>query len=194
MTTPEESAREKIDAQLRQSGWAAQSRDEMDLPGRWGAAAWDFPLMGGNGEVDCLLSVLARPCPDSRRSLRPAGAPSKKPSCDPLPTGSESLSLVAGLMDATDPESRLLATDPGLLPPHCSCPAASRLGSYPRLRYTRTDRGGDLGEWALLSVQRAVEMATLCSGLYASPAVHFPACIWTNAKVAGSGDQEVRAL
>ena len=31
MTTPEEAARQKIDEQLHQSGWAVQSRDEIDL-------------------------------------------------------------------------------------------------------------------------------------------------------------------
>ena len=57
MTTPEEAARQKIDEQLHQSGWAVQSRDEIDLSASRGVAIREFPLSSGHGEVDYLLLV-----------------------------------------------------------------------------------------------------------------------------------------
>ena len=55
--TPEEEAREIIDAKLAQAGWAVQSRDELDLSAGLGIVIREFPLKEGHGQADYLLYV-----------------------------------------------------------------------------------------------------------------------------------------
>jgi len=57
MRRPEESAREIIDANLVESGWIVQSRDEINLSAGPGVAIREFPLTGGQGFADYLLFV-----------------------------------------------------------------------------------------------------------------------------------------
>jgi type I restriction enzyme, R subunit len=52
--TPEEDARENIDAQLDSCGWTVQDRSDADLSAALGVAIREFPLKGGD-EVDYLL-------------------------------------------------------------------------------------------------------------------------------------------
>jgi type I restriction enzyme, R subunit len=61
MTTPEELARENIDAKLGESGWIVQSRDEANVGAGRGVLIREFPLTGGHGEADYLMFVDAKP-------------------------------------------------------------------------------------------------------------------------------------
>ena len=54
--TPEERARQNIDAALAASGWAVQDRAELNLAASRGVAVREFPLEGG-GYADYLLFV-----------------------------------------------------------------------------------------------------------------------------------------
>jgi type I restriction enzyme R subunit len=56
MPTPEEFARQKIDALLEQCGWAVQSRSGINLSAQRGVAVREALLKGGD-EVDYLLFV-----------------------------------------------------------------------------------------------------------------------------------------
>ena len=55
--TPEEQARENIDALLTQSGWVLQDRDALNLAASAGVAVREFPLKSGHGTADYLLFV-----------------------------------------------------------------------------------------------------------------------------------------
>jgi len=55
MTTPEERARENIDAKLAESGWIVQSRADTNLTAGPGVAIREFPMQGGHGYADYLL-------------------------------------------------------------------------------------------------------------------------------------------
>ena len=61
MSTPEERAREIIDAKLAESGWAVQSRDEINLAAGLGIAVREFPLIHGAGFADYMLFVDGNP-------------------------------------------------------------------------------------------------------------------------------------
>ena len=56
--TPEQEAREEIDDQLHQTGWAVQSADEMDISAARGVAVREFPLE--TGFADYLLYADAK--------------------------------------------------------------------------------------------------------------------------------------
>ncbi|HOC41433.1 MAG TPA: type I restriction-modification enzyme R subunit C-terminal domain-containing protein [Thermoanaerobaculales bacterium] len=55
--TPEQEARELIDAQLAESGWVVQSRDGINLSAGQGVAIREFPLKSGHGFADYLLFI-----------------------------------------------------------------------------------------------------------------------------------------
>jgi len=55
--TPEELAREQIDARFRESGWAVQDRDGVDLTEARGVAVREMKMKSGHGFVDYLLFV-----------------------------------------------------------------------------------------------------------------------------------------
>jgi len=57
LSGPEAKAREKIDAQLEQSGWIVQDRDEINLSAGRGVAIREFRLKPGHGYADYLLFV-----------------------------------------------------------------------------------------------------------------------------------------
>ena len=56
-TGPEAEARKRIDAQLEQSGWTVQDRNEADLSAGQGVAIREFRLKTGYGQADYLLFV-----------------------------------------------------------------------------------------------------------------------------------------
>ena len=56
--TPEQEAREEIDDQLHQTGWAVQSASEMDISAARGVAVREFPLK--TGFADYLLYADAK--------------------------------------------------------------------------------------------------------------------------------------
>jgi type I restriction enzyme R subunit len=53
--TPEDRAREQIDARLREAGWTIQDRDALNLAAARGIAVREFPLAAGHGTADYLL-------------------------------------------------------------------------------------------------------------------------------------------
>lgn len=55
--TPEQKAREEIDAELTAAGWLLQSRNEIDLSAGRGIAVREFPMKTGHGFADYLLYV-----------------------------------------------------------------------------------------------------------------------------------------
>ena len=65
--TPEQKAREEIDDQLQQTGWAVQSAGEMDISAARGVAVREFPLKTGVADyllyADCkaLGTIEAKP-------------------------------------------------------------------------------------------------------------------------------------
>lgn len=72
MSTPEERAREVIDAKLAESGWIVQNRDEINLAANDGVIIREFPLIGGEGFADYMIFV----------DGEPVGAPDDKPDSD----------------------------------------------------------------------------------------------------------------
>src|SRR5712691_9590264 len=60
LDTPERRARERIDARLKASGWAVQSRDEINLSAARGVAIREFKMEPGYGYADYLLFVDGR--------------------------------------------------------------------------------------------------------------------------------------
>lgn len=60
MATPEQKARQLIDAQLAAAGWIVQDRDEMNLGAGLGVAVREYPL--ATGPCDYLLFVDRRAC------------------------------------------------------------------------------------------------------------------------------------
>jgi type I restriction enzyme R subunit len=61
MSTPEERAREIIDAKLVESGWVVQSRDQINLSASPGIIIREFPLVGGAGYADYIMFVNGKP-------------------------------------------------------------------------------------------------------------------------------------
>jgi type I restriction enzyme R subunit len=57
MKTPEEEARERIDANLALAGWVVQDRHAVNLSAAVGVAVNEFPLKTGHGSADYLLFV-----------------------------------------------------------------------------------------------------------------------------------------
>jgi len=57
MPTPEQEARENIDATLTATGWCVQDASAVNLYAGRGVAVREFPLKGGYGEADYLLFV-----------------------------------------------------------------------------------------------------------------------------------------
>ena len=57
MTTPEERARETIDAKLAESGWIVQSRDDVNLAAGPGIMVREFALTGSHGYADYMIFV-----------------------------------------------------------------------------------------------------------------------------------------
>ncbi|QDU66327.1 type I restriction-modification enzyme R subunit C-terminal domain-containing protein [Engelhardtia mirabilis] len=55
--TPEELARQQIDAALAQAGWVVQNRDDINLAAGQGVAVREFALASGHGFADYLLIV-----------------------------------------------------------------------------------------------------------------------------------------
>src|SRR6185295_10454065 len=55
--TPEQRARERIDACFAESGWVVQNRDEIQLTAARGVAIRELPLRPGHGQVDYLLFI-----------------------------------------------------------------------------------------------------------------------------------------
>ena len=55
--TPEEQARQNIDAHLAEVGWVVQDRDALNLYAANGVAVREFPLTAGHGTADYLLFV-----------------------------------------------------------------------------------------------------------------------------------------
>src|SRR6266511_4001758 len=55
--TPEQLARQRIDASLAVAGWAVQSRDEINLGAARGVAIREFMMEPGYGYADYLLFV-----------------------------------------------------------------------------------------------------------------------------------------
>jgi type I restriction enzyme R subunit len=53
--TPEDRAREQIDARLLDAGWKVQDRDALNLGAARGIAVREFPLVRGHGTADYLL-------------------------------------------------------------------------------------------------------------------------------------------
>ncbi len=60
--TPEQRARQQIDAALAAAGWLVQDRDEVNLAAGRGVAVREFPLERGHGFADYLLFVDGKPC------------------------------------------------------------------------------------------------------------------------------------
>ena len=54
---PEQEAREQIDAQLEESGWVIQNRDEINLGAGLGVAIREFKLKQDHGYADYLLFI-----------------------------------------------------------------------------------------------------------------------------------------
>jgi len=57
MPTPEDKARENIDAALEKSGWNVQDTKAANLQAGLGVALRNFPLTSGHGFADYLLYV-----------------------------------------------------------------------------------------------------------------------------------------
>ncbi len=55
--TPEQQAREQIDAALQAAGWIIQDRGEMNLSAGPGVAVREFRMASGHGYADYLLFV-----------------------------------------------------------------------------------------------------------------------------------------
>lgn len=53
--TPEDIAREQIDAQLVQAGWIVQDPGQINIAAGLGVAIREFPLAKGHGSADYLL-------------------------------------------------------------------------------------------------------------------------------------------
>jgi len=55
--TPEQEARQRIDAYLVEAGWVVQDRSELNLQAGPGVAVREFPMAPGHGYADYLLFV-----------------------------------------------------------------------------------------------------------------------------------------
>ena len=117
--TPEQKARERIDDQLRATGWAVQSADEMDISAGRGVAVREFPL--DTGFADYLLyadtkaigTIEAKPEGHTLTGVEPqsakysAGLPAGLPHFHlPLPFAYESTGTVTQFTNLLDPHAR----------------------------------------------------------------------------------------
>ncbi|EQD48491.1 type III restriction protein res subunit, partial [mine drainage metagenome] len=119
--TPEQAARQTIDALLGAAGWAVQSLAEVNLHAARGVAIREFPLVEGHGTADYLLYVDGRACgvieakkqgatltgvePQSGRYAQ--GLPASLPSWRrPLPFLYESTGVETHFTNGLDPEPR----------------------------------------------------------------------------------------
>ncbi len=59
--TPEQQARQRIDAALAEAGWIVQNRDQMNLAAGPGVAVREFRMALGHGFADYMLFVGGEP-------------------------------------------------------------------------------------------------------------------------------------
>lgn len=118
--TPEQQAREEIDAKLRASGWGVQSRDELDLSAGQGVAVREFPMKSGFGVADYLLYLDRRAVGaveakaegtltgvEAQSSMYSEGLPDKLPAHRrPLPFLFQSNGSVVHFTNGLDPAPR----------------------------------------------------------------------------------------
>jgi type I restriction enzyme R subunit len=119
--TPEQRARQQIDAALAVAGWLVQDRDEVNLAAGRGIAVREFPLERGHGFADYLLFVDGKACgvleakpegfaltgvePQARRYAN--GLPSSlRPPVRPLPFLYISTGAVTRFTNLLDPHAR----------------------------------------------------------------------------------------
>ncbi len=117
--TPEQEAREEIDDQLHQTGWAVQSADEMDITAARGVAVREFPLKTGfadyllYADAKALGTIEAKPegftltGVERQSSKYSAGLPAGLPHYHlPLPFAYESTGTVTQFTNLLDPHPR----------------------------------------------------------------------------------------
>src|SRR5689334_15622536 len=97
--TPEQKARQEIDAKLRAAGWVVQDREELDLSAGRGIAVREFPMKSGFGFADYLLYV----------DRKAAGAVEAKPVGTLTGVEAQSAKYAAGLPDNLPAHRRPLA-------------------------------------------------------------------------------------
>jgi type I restriction enzyme, R subunit len=141
--SPEEQAREAIDAALEASGWSVQDAGQVNLDASRGVAIRNFPLKSGHGFADYLLYidrkaagiVEAKKAGSTLTGVEPqtakysTGMPNHLPrAVDPLPFLYQSTGVETRFTDLLDPEPRSrhvftfhrpdeLAADLALVPP-----------------------------------------------------------------------------
>ena len=116
---PEAEAREEIDDQLRQTGWAVQSAAEMDITAARGVAVREFPLKTGfadyllYGDAKALGTIEAKPEGHTLTGVEPQsakysqGLPAGLPHFHlPLPFAYESTGSVTQFTNLLDPHPR----------------------------------------------------------------------------------------
>ena len=117
--TPEQKARELIDDQLHQTGWAVQSADEMDISTARGVAVREFALETGfadyllYGDCKALGTIEAKPERHTLTGVEPQsgkyskGLPAGLPHFHlPLPFAYESTGSVTQFTNLLDPHAR----------------------------------------------------------------------------------------
>jgi len=117
--TPERKARELIDDQLQQTGWAVQNAGEMDITAARGVAVREFPLKTGvadyllYGDAKALGTVEAKPeghtltGVESQSAKYSKGLPAGLPHFHlPLPFAYESTGSVTQFTNLLDPHAR----------------------------------------------------------------------------------------
>lgn len=93
--TPEQRARQQIDAALKAAGWAVQSRDQINLSASRGVAIREFIMASGYGTADYLLFVDGKAVgaleakklgfPLAQRRRRRKGAAARRDTARPVP-------------------------------------------------------------------------------------------------------------
>jgi type I restriction enzyme R subunit len=119
MPTPEELARQTIDAQLRAAGWVVQSLDELNLSAARGVAVREMQSMGGPADYILFVDGKALGVVEAKKagttlsgvaeqSARYTFARSWIPQrwADPLPFTYESTGIETNFRDQRDPDSR----------------------------------------------------------------------------------------
>ena len=117
--TPEQEAREEIDGQLHQTGWAVQYADEMDISAARGVAVREFPLETGvadyllYGDCKALGTIEAKPKGhtltgvETQSAKYPGACPPDLPHFHlPLPFAYESTGSVTQFTNLLDPHAR----------------------------------------------------------------------------------------
>ncbi len=117
--TPEQKAREEIDDQLHQTGWAVQNADEMEITAACGVAVREFPLKTGHADyllyadAKALGTIEAKPEGHTLTGVEPqsskysAGLPPGLPHFHlPLPFAYESTGTVTQFTNLLDPHAR----------------------------------------------------------------------------------------